>query len=259
MSFPSTPALPERLRAGDRLLGAIVKMPAPAVVEIAGHAGFDLIAIDTEHGLADGVELHHHLRSAAAAGLPTLVRVGGPHVPEILRALDAGADGVIVPHVTTAAQAEAIVEACHYPPHGRRGFAMSTPAGGYGARSVAEHLAEARRRTTVVVQLEDPEAVPNADAIVSVPGVDVAFVGAADLAAALGHPGDPRHPQVQAAMDAFAAAAHAHEVPLCGVPADEQAAAAWFASGGRIALFETGLVLAARLRQLVAASRPASS
>ncbi|HZV74071.1 MAG TPA: aldolase/citrate lyase family protein [Conexibacter sp.] len=257
MSDASAPAplLAERVRAGERLLGLIVKLPAPAVVEIAGHSGFDLVAIDTEHGLADGVALHHHLRSAAAAGLGALVRVGGPETPEILRALDAGADGVIVPHVTTGAQAQAVVSAARYPPEGRRGFALSTPAAGYGSRTVAEHFADARRRTLVAVQLEDAEAVPNAAGILATPGVDVAFVGTADLAASLGHPGEVDHPDVQAAIDAFVTAAREQGTPLCGVAADEAGAAAWFAAGGQITLFEASLVLAARLRGLAAGAR----
>lgn len=257
MSSPAPPAsLPERLRAGERLLGAIVKPPAPAAVEIAGLAGFDLVMLDTEHGLADGLVLHHHLRSAQAAGLHTLVRVGAPDAAEILRALDAGADGVVVPHVATRAQAEAAVAAAHYPPAGRRGLALSTPAGRYGSRTVAEHLADARRRTTVVVQLEDAEAIANAEAIVATPGIGAAFVGATDLAASLGRPGEPSHADVRAALGAFAAAARAHDVPLCGVADDERAAAALFATGARIALFETSLVLAARMRELAAAARP---
>jgi 4-hydroxy-2-oxoheptanedioate aldolase len=257
MTFPNLPAsLPQRLRAGDRLLGTIVKLPSPAAVEISGLAGLDLVMLDTEHGLADGVALNHHLRSARVAGLPALVRVGAPDAAEILRALDAGADGVVVPHVSSREQAAAAVAAARYPPEGRRGLALSTPAGGYGSRSVTEHLADARLRTTVVVQLEDAEAVEHAEAIVATPGVDAALLGTTDLAASLGHAGDASHTEVRAAIDAFAAAANAHGVPLCGVVSDERDAAAWFAAGGRMALFETSLVLAARLRELATTARP---
>src|SRR5262245_35125759 len=104
-------------------------MPAPATLELAGHTGFDFALIDTEHGIADGQQLEHHLRAADSAGLDCVVRVGANDSTEILRALDAGARGVVVPHVTTAAEAAAAVRAAHYPPIGKRGLALSTRAG----------------------------------------------------------------------------------------------------------------------------------
>src|SRR5690348_10268232 len=123
-----------RLAAGEPLTGLIVKMPAPAQVEAAGHAGFDFVLLDTEHGPGDGLALEEHLRAAA---IPVLVRVRSPDA--ILGALDAGAAGVVVPHVLDPAGAEAAVAAAHYPPRGRRGIALSTRAGGYGTVSLDEH------------------------------------------------------------------------------------------------------------------------
>src|SRR4051794_22407873 len=118
-------------------------MPAAAPVEIAGHTRFGFVVLDTEHGPTEG--LHEHLRAAA---IPALVRV--PLVEGILAALDAGATGVVVPHVLDAAGAEAAVAAAHYPPRGRRGIALSTRAGRYGAVSLDEHLRRAAGQKGVI-------------------------------------------------------------------------------------------------------------
>ena len=95
--------------------------------------------------------------------------------------------GVVVPHVLDAAAAEAAVAAAHYPPRGRRGLALSTRAGRYGAVSLDDHLRRAAAETCVIVQIEDREAVAAADAILAVPGVSAVLIGASDLAMSLGH------------------------------------------------------------------------
>jgi 4-hydroxy-2-oxoheptanedioate aldolase len=193
-------ALADRLRAHEALRFLFVKMPAPAEVELAGAAGFDAVILDTEHGAGGGVELEHHLRAAAAAGVPALVRVPSIAAAPILQALDAGAAGVVVAHITDAAAASAVVEAAHYPPRGRRGLALTTRAGGYGTADLADHLARAARETIVVVQIEDAAAVARSGEILAVEGVDGVLIGSTDLSISTGHPGDPGHPEVAAAI-----------------------------------------------------------
>jgi 2-keto-3-deoxy-L-rhamnonate aldolase RhmA/pimeloyl-ACP methyl ester carboxylesterase len=193
-------SLHERLRGGESLVALLAKMPCAPQVESAGRAGFDLLILDTEHGPAGGFELEHHLRTADAAGLPALVRV--PEPGAILAALDAGAAGIVVPHVLDAAGAEAVVAAAHYPPRGRRGFATSTRAGGYGAVPAGEHVRRAAAETCVVVQIEDAEAVPPAADILAVDGVSAVFIGAADLRVSLGHDPDAEIAAITAAARA---------------------------------------------------------
>ena len=191
--------LAARLAGGEALTGLIAKMPCAAQVESAGHAGFDFIVLDTEHGPGGGFALEEHLRASA---IPALVRVPGPDA--ILAALDAGATGIVVPHVLDAAGAEAVVAAAHYPPRGRRGIALSTRAGRYGAVSLDDHLRRAAEETCVIVQIEDREALEHADAILAVPGVTGVLIGAADLALSLGR---PPQAQLDAAIDGVIAAA----------------------------------------------------
>ena len=191
--------LATRLAAGESLTALFAKLPCAAQLEAAGHAGFDLVLLDTEHGPADALALEEHLRAAAAVGIAALVRVPALDPAAILGALDAGADGVVVPHVLDAAGAEAAVAAAHYPPRGRRGLALSTRAGRYGAAALEDHLRRAAEETCVIVQIEDRSAVEAADAILAVPGVSGVLIGATDLAMSLGHAPDREIEAVTAA------------------------------------------------------------
>jgi 4-hydroxy-2-oxoheptanedioate aldolase len=239
-------SLATRLAAGDPLIALFAKLPCAGQVESAGRTGFDLVVLDLEHGPGGGYELEHHLRAAGAAGLPALVRVPSADPVHIGAALDAGATGVVVPHVLDAAGAAAVVAAAHYPPQGRRGFAVSTRAGGYGATGWDEHVERAARETVVVVQIEDAEAVPRAREICAVPGVSGVLIGAADLSMSLGRPGSPPHAEVEAAIDAILAAAGGAGVPVLAVAGSPADARAWQARGAAVTAFvSTNLIHAA--------------
>jgi 4-hydroxy-2-oxoheptanedioate aldolase len=243
------PFLAARIAAGDTVQGVIVKMPAPALVELVGHTGFDLVVIDTEHGSADDTELEHHLRAADSAGVPALVRVGGNDPLSILRALDGGAAGVIVPHVRDPGGAQAAVRAAHYPPTGSRGLALSTRAGRHGTVPLQEHLAHAAATTIVVAQVEDKEAVPHSARIAATPGLNAVWIGPNDLSLSLGLPGRLTHPTVVGAIDHIAAevVASSH-CALCVLVDSAEEAATWRRRGARIVLFSSTAVLAAQLR-----------
>ncbi|WP_208719997.1 HpcH/HpaI aldolase family protein [Amycolatopsis circi] len=209
--------LKHRLRSGERLLGGLLRLPAETLVEMAGVAGLDFVVLDCEHGPADLVPLQHHVVAAQAHGLGVLVRVGADEPALVLRVLDLGADGVIVPHVDTAEQARAAVAAAHYPPLGKRGFATYSRAGRFGARSAAEHLRQAEETTIVVPMLETPEAIAAAEEILAIPGVDTVLVGPADLAVTLGIPGGAAEPAVAQAIRAAVAAAKTAGKPMTSI------------------------------------------
>ncbi|GAA3967502.1 hypothetical protein GCM10023085_57440 [Actinomadura viridis] len=200
-------ALRQRLRSGEPLLGGILRMPGEALVEIAGIAGLDYVLVDCEHGPADLVALQHHITAAEAHGLAVLVRVGADDPGLVLRVLDLGAAGIVVPHVDTADEARAAVTAAHYPPLGRRGFATYSRSGRFGAVPIAEHLRRASEETLVVVMAETPSACANAPEILAVEGVDAIWVGPADLSVAMGLTGGGAEPAVQAAIASVRAAA----------------------------------------------------
>lgn len=246
--------LAERLQADELVQGLIVKMPAPSIVEMAAYAGFDFVLIDAEHGLGDGAELEHHIRAADGAGVPSIVRVGDLRSIEILRALDAGATGIVIPHVANAEAAARAVRYAHYPPVGTRGLAVSTRAGHQGGLTLREHLARAERTTLVLVQIEDADAVARVDAIVDVDRVDAVFLGPSDLSTSLGHPGELDHPVVAAAIDRVLDAVLTRGGPaLCVLVHDEEERAAWLARGARIILFAAHGLINQRLREVAGA------
>lgn len=246
-----------RWRSGMELTGVIVKMPAPALLELACYAGFDVVVIDTEHGPTGGGLLEDHLRAADAAGIPVIIRVGKCDPAEILAALDAGAHGVIVPHVSTAADARAAVDAAHYPPVGARGFALSTRAGRYGTTTAEQHLTSAADRTLVIAQIEDASAIEHSAAIAATPHLDGVWIGPSDLSLALGHPGNPAHPEVAAAIDTIThAVRRANSARLCALAADPAQARDWRERGASLVLFSAIDIIASRFSQLTGVRQP---
>lgn len=240
------------LRSGGPLLGLMIKMPALRVVESAGLAGIDLVVLDGEHGPADDQLFDQHLLAARAAGVPALVRVASPDEPLILRVLDAGATGVVIPHVSTAAQAERAVRSVKYPPRGDRSAALTTRAGGHGQRSMAEHVKRSNDETVVIVQVEDPAGVDAVEEIAAVEGVSAVFPGPSDLGLALGVPGDSQAAELIDALERVRRAVVATEgVALCTLVTDAQTAQTAFAGGSTIsALAVLDVVIERSLRAL---------
>jgi len=196
----STPSFKARLRGDKTLYGFFVGIPSPATVEVAGWSGFDFVIIDTEHGGTGLETLEHMLRAAAASGIAALVRVPRGGADDILHVLDLGADGIMVPHVTSAEVAARIVQHSYYPPLGRRGISTLSRAARHGTGDAATMLREQAGRTTVIAMIEDAEALSQVGAIARVPGVDALFVGPNDLASSMGHLGNAAHPEVTGAV-----------------------------------------------------------
>ena len=186
--------LPQRLRGDTPLAGMFIGFPSPALAEMCGHAGFDFVIIDNEHGPMSIESTEHMIRAARCAGTLPVVRT--PEA-EILRVLDAGASGVQVPMVDTAEQARRIVAACKYPPLGTRSSAFTARAGGYTFHGGPAAIERANAGVAIILMIETVEAVKNLDAILAVPGIDALFVGLSDLALSMGHPGDNTHLRVQ--------------------------------------------------------------
>lgn len=242
--------LKSRMKQREVLHGMFVMVPSPAVVEMVGYAGFDYAVLDTEHGAAGTEMLEHQIRAAEASSLPVLVRTVSPAAGEILRALEAGATGVLVPHVTTAEDAAAIVRAAHYPPVGIRGMATTSRAGHHGITTVGAHLEQAKERTVVMVQIEDAAALPNVSAIARTPGIDAVFIGPADLAISLGFPGQLDHPTVAAAIRKITEEVREAGQVVAAFARTEDDAKALVASGITMTCFSTTLIFSKRLVEI---------
>jgi 2-dehydro-3-deoxyglucarate aldolase/4-hydroxy-2-oxoheptanedioate aldolase len=165
-----------QLREKKPRLGTWLSIGSPVIAELAADSGFDWLLFDLEHGCGSEAALLPQLQAIRGSGASAIVRVGAPHPDLIARVFDWGAHGVMVPHVNSAAEAEAVVQAAHYPPRGRRGFSRTVRAHGYGPCSADETPAP-----LIMAQIETIEAVENASKIARVDGVDVLFVGPADL------------------------------------------------------------------------------
>jgi 4-hydroxy-2-oxoheptanedioate aldolase len=169
-------------RRGEPSIGGWLSLNNVHSAEVMAHAGFDWLVVDMQHGLIDYGDLRFMLPAISTTETTPFVRVASNNLPEINKALDAGAMGVIVPLVNTAAEAAAAVSACRYPPDGTRSFGPIRGAlyGGAG------YAAEANGQIACIVMVETQAGLDNLDAIVATPGVSGVYIGPADLALALG-------------------------------------------------------------------------
>jgi 4-hydroxy-2-oxoheptanedioate aldolase len=183
-----------KLAEGKVVFGGIVGEHAPNTIEVLGRIGFDFVMIDCEHGAMDLNQIEDMVRAAEGSGISPIVRVADHNPATLLRTLDRGAQGVIVPHVNTPEQGAAIARAARYYPEGNRGMG--------GGRAHDYGIGHARGETArwineqllVVPMVEEVEAVNNLDALLKVPGLDVFHCAASDLGQSMGNapPADVR-------------------------------------------------------------------
>ncbi|MEU6608746.1 aldolase/citrate lyase family protein [Streptomyces shenzhenensis] len=209
-------------------LGTWIKLPALESVQIVAHAAFDFVVIDQEHAPLDLRTVYELVTVAQALGVPPLVRVADGAPSGIQRLLDAGAAGVLIPHIDTVEQARAAAAAVRFPPAGRRGAGGTSRAGRWGLLSREEYLATSDS-ALCVPQIESRQAVGNAAAIAAVEGVDALFVGAADLGLDIG--AAPSAPEVGELCGTALDAAHTAGIPCGAATATPQGAAALLAQG----------------------------
>lgn len=158
-------------------IGTWLSIGSPVIAEIAGLCGFDWALIDLEHGCESEAAVPDQLRALQGRKTQAIVRVGAPHPDLISRALDWGAHGIMVPHVNSVSEAEAIVKAAYYAPKGHRGYSRTVRAYDYGLKQADIEASHPR----IMAQIETLEGVHNCAAIAAVDGIDVLFVGPADL------------------------------------------------------------------------------
>jgi 2-keto-3-deoxy-L-rhamnonate aldolase RhmA len=201
----------DALRRGEAVLGAfVVELGAARVPAVFGAAGWDFLVLDTEHAPFSFETIQVLVDACLSAGVASIVRVWD-HSPALIgKALDTGADGIMVPSVNSAAEAEAVVRASKYAPAGNRGLVDMVQ---YRARDQAMY-ARLNEQTIVIVQIEGLQAVGQAAEILAVPGVDVGFVGALDLSQSAGTPGDFETQAFKTAIDRLL-----HDVAASGSPA----------------------------------------
>jgi 4-hydroxy-2-oxoheptanedioate aldolase len=190
----------KRFKAGETLYGPFAELDNGNVVEIFGLAGFDFVIIDCEHGPGGPGFALDMLRAADCRNLPAIVRVPNTLPSTILKFMDIGSGGVMVPLVHTPALARQVAEAARYCPSGKRGFATMRAAD-WGFLDVPSHIARTNSKAFVMVQAESVESIENIDAIAGTDGVDAVFIGTFDLSQSMGIPGQVNDPKMAAAIE----------------------------------------------------------
>lgn len=242
-----------RLRAGEHVTGCFVRYADAGLIELLGYQGFDFLVFDAEHGTIDPHDCEQLVRAAELRDVTPLVRVPTNQQPVILRYLDTGAQGVHVPMVSSAEEADEAVRSVKYAPRGARGLAGSRAAS-YGQRgSLAEYVGRANEETLVVAQVETRDAVREVPRIAAVDGIDVVFVGPTDLSQSLGVPGEASHPAVEEAFAEIAHAVAGAPVALGVLVPDAASADAWRARGARYIAFTIESVVKTGARSLLGA------
>ena len=218
MSQPAAPynGIPNRFRqnllAGKPLIGCWCSLASHITTEVLGVAGFDWLLLDGEHSPNDVATFIPQLMALKDSVSAPVVRPSWNNTVEIKRLLDAGFYNFLIPFIQSADEARSAVAATRYPPQGVRGVSVSQRSNRYG--SVPDYLKQVNDNICVVVQIESRAGMEAAGDIAAVDGVDCVFVGPSDLAAGLGHLGNPGHPDVQAAMQRIYAAVKAQGKPV---------------------------------------------
>lgn len=209
MPAPTPSSFRQRVLAGETVLGCWAGLGSPLAAELLGRAGFDWVLVDLEHGSGTEAELLAHLHAVEVTGTAALVRPQSGERLRIGRALDTGATGVIVPRLDSTAEVRQTVGYLRYPPDGVRGVALLTRGARLGSVGHGQ-VGEVNRDIVGIVQIESPGALRDADEIAAIDGVDVLFVGPADLSHSLGVPGQFADPSYQAALRKVVGACRAH-------------------------------------------------
>ena len=203
--------LKQKMTSGSKPIGIFADACSPYVVECIGKAGFDFVIIDNEHSPVEAETSAELIRAAELSGITPLCRVREISRPAVLKLLDVGAQGLIVPNVKTADEVKALVSYCKYSPIGNRGYCPSRKDGwGYDINmTVADSMAYHNSRVMLLPQCETVEALGSIEEIAAIEGVDGIFIGPFDLSISMGIPGQFSAPEFQSALRRIIDACHA--------------------------------------------------
>jgi 4-hydroxy-2-oxoheptanedioate aldolase len=246
----------EKLRNGGTAIGVFIPMPSPDVVEIVALAGFDFALLDAEHGRISPDDAYAMILAAEARDIPALVRVGENDRQVILKYLDLGVSGVMIPQTNTPELAMEAVASMRYSPSGLRGLAGGrTFDYGVGA-PMADLISAINDRVLSIVQFEHINALPHVDAMLATPGLDVFFVGPTDLGQSMGFGGQTGHPDVERVIQEVADTARGRGVALAIVAPDAETTNRRIAQGFQMVVANApGLLMRASRDMLAAINR----
>ena len=248
----------DTLKAGGSALGVFVQMPSPEVVEVLAVAGFDFVMLDAEHGRVSPEDAYPMILAAEARGVPALARVGQNDRQVILKFLDLGIAGVMIPQTTTSDEARRALDAMRYQPRGLRGLAGGrTFDFGMGAPP-ATTVPRINDRVLAMVQFEHIDSLPHVADMLGMEELDLLFVGPNDLAQSMGFPGQPGHPDVERVIEQVCAAARGGRVALGTVAADAEATRKRLDQGFQLIVANAATLLGRASRDFLTGVRAAS-
>ncbi|MEI7474773.1 MAG: aldolase/citrate lyase family protein [bacterium] len=191
--------LKEKLNENQNVFGTWCLLPSPEVINVISKAGLDFVIIDMEHGTIDFVTAQKMVMAAEAEGSRAVIRVSKNEESEILRALDLGIDGIIVPHIDSVEEREKAISYIKYPPSGIRGFSPYTRAGGY--RNQKDYTESENKRVLTGIIVEGESGIKNIYDIADDPQLDLVYVGTYDISSYLGIPGEVHNIKVKEILE----------------------------------------------------------
>ena len=230
----------QKLQSGKPVFGPLITLPSAETAEIIALVGFDWLFIDCEHGNIDAADVQRILQ-AVGKKCHCIARTPLNDEIWIKRLLDTGVEGIIVPQVNSAAEAERAVSFCKYPPEGKRSVGLAR-AHGYGA-GFKDYVESANQDISVIIQVEHIEAVKNIESIVKVPGVDCIFIGPYDLSTSMGMTGKVQSPEVQEAIHKVVEVCHKQGMPMGIFGVTAEAVLPWVEKGFRLIASSTDTMM----------------
>jgi len=239
-------SIKKRLQNGELVLGTIIsEVRNPNIAYMLAQCGFEFFIIDNEHGAYNPETIANMIAAARGAGISVIVRIPEITRENILKPLDAGAAGLLVPMVNSAAEAEEIIRHAKYPTMGNRGAALRRPHNKYAKVNAADYLNQANENTFIAVQAETTQAIENIDEIAAVEGVDCIFVGPFDLSISLGIPGQINHPTEIEAIEKIGASCKRHHKIAGILMFDQELITKWIKQDFRFAVYSSDITMLA--------------
>lgn len=236
----------ERLQKGELVVGTIIsEIRNPNIAYMLSQCGFDFFIIDNEHGSYHVETIANMVAAARGAGISVIIRIPEITRENILKPLDAGAAGLLVPMVNTAQEAKEVIQHAKYPPMGKRGAALRRPHNMYKKVDAARYLKQANENTFIAVQAETAESIKNINEIAAVEGVDCIFVGPFDLSISLGIPGQINHTLEVEAIEKIAKACKEHKKMAGILMFDKKLLKKWINKDFRFAVYSSDITMLA--------------
>lgn len=266
MTDSARKGIKERLLAGETVVGTFIQTPHPVICEFTGSMGFDFLCLEAEHSAMGAETVTALVAATSRTKSAALVRLANNDWDLVAAALDSGAEGVICPRVNSGAEAETFVRSALYPPVGDRGIGPGRVTG-YGLNSGPSYRAQANESNLVAAQVETRAAIEHLDEILATPGLDLIFVGPADLASSLGIDGGFDHPDLRAAIQGIVDRAHTAGKKTGIFAGNAAQAAYWVERGVQLILLASDLIFIigggmtqqAELKRLIEEQKPKPS